>query len=96
MARWTGLGADEKLNFNDTDTVRRMVQGISRKEGRYTPLTEGQIMSGINLANQRAGIAGTASIQTGDITINTQATDAAGIARDLYPALVAQANSGMR
>lgn len=96
MARWTGLGADEKLNFNDTDTVRRMVQGISRKEGRYTPLTEGQIMSGINLANQRAGIAGTTSIQTGDITINTQATDAAGIARDLYPALVTQANSGMR
>lgn len=96
MARWTGLGADEKLNFNDADTVRRMVQGISRKEGRYTPLTEGQIMSGINLANQRAGIAGTTSIQTGDITINTQATDAAGIARDLYPALVANANSGMR
>lgn len=96
MARWTGLGADEKLNFNDTDTVRRMVQGISRKEGRYTPLTEGQIMSGINLANQRAGIAGATSIQTGDITINTQATDAAGIARDLYPALVANANSGMR
>lgn len=96
MARWTGLSADEKLNFNDTETVRRMVEGISRKEGRYTPLTEGQIMSGINLANQRAGIAGTTSIQTGDITINTQATDAAGIARDLYPALVANANSGMR
>lgn len=96
MARWTGLSANEKLNFNDTETVRRMVEGISRKEGRYTPLTEGQIMSGINLANQRAGIAGTTSIQTGDITINTQATDAAGIARDLYPALVANANSGMR
>lgn len=96
MARWTGLSADEKLNFNDTETVRRMVEGISRKEGRYTPLTEGQIMSGINLANQRAGISGTTSIQTGDITINTQATDAAGIARDLYPALVANANSGMR
>lgn len=96
MARWTGLSADEKLNFNDTETVRRMVEGISRKEGRYTPLTEGQIMSGINLANQRAGIAGATSIQTGDITINTQATDAAGIARDLYPALVANANSGMR
>lgn len=96
MARWTGLGADEKLNFNDTDTVRRMVQGISRKEGRYTPLTEGQIMSGINLANQRAGIAGATSIQTGDITINTQATDASGIARDFRSAIVAQANSGMR
>lgn len=95
MARWTGLSADEKLDFNDTDTVRRMVQGISRKEGRFTPLSEGQIMSGIGIANQRAGLPAP-SITTGDITINTQATDAAGIARDLYPALVAQANSGMR
>lgn len=95
MARWTGLSADEKLDFNDTETVRRMVQGISRKEGRFTPLSEGQIMSGIGIANQRAGLP-EPSITTGDITINTQATDAAGIARDLYPALVAQANSGMR
>lgn len=95
MVRWTGLSADEKLDFNDTDTVRRMVQGISRKEGRFTPLSEGQIMSGIGIANQRAGLPAP-SITTGDITINTQATDAAGIARDLYPALVAQANSGMR
>lgn len=96
LTKWTGLAENQKLDFTDTDTVKRMVQGISRKEGRYTPLTEGQIMSGINLANQRAGIAGTTSIQTGDIIINTPATDAAGIARDLYPALVTQANSGMR
>ena len=96
LTKWTGLAENQKLDFADTDTVKRMVQGISRKEGRYTPLTEGQIMSGINLANQRAGIAGTTSIQTGDIIINTPATDAAGIARDLYPALVANANSGMR
>jgi hypothetical protein len=95
MARWTGLSADEKLDFNDTDTVRRMVQGISRKEGRFTPLSEGQIMSGIGIANQRAGLSAP-TITTGDITINTQATDASGIARDFRAELVAQANSGMR
>ena len=95
MARWTGLSAGEKLDMNDPDTVRKLIQGISRKEGRYTPLSEGQIMTGISIANQRAGMSAP-SITTGDITINTRATDAAGIARDLYPALVAQANSGMR
>ena len=36
------------------------------------------------------------NISVGNVTINTQATDARGIAKDFTGALVAQTNSGMR
>ena len=41
------------------------------------------------------GGGGTTSLSVGQITINTQATDAAGIARDINGALVSQANRGL-
>lgn len=50
------------------------------------------------LSRERAYTGGgsTTTIQTGPVTVNTQATDAKGIARDLSGALANQANTGLR
>lgn len=95
MEKWTGLGSNQALDFNDPETLKKMIYGISRKEGRYTPLSEGQIMSGIRTAGVNGG-SSSPSITIGKIDIQTAATDARGIAKDIRQELIAQANTGMR
>lgn len=96
MTKWTGLGASQALDFNDPEILKKMISGISKKEGRYTPLTENQILSGINLAGVSGGSAAGSSITIGKIDIQTAATDAAGVARSLRDSLVREMNYGTR
>lgn len=95
LVKSTGFGANSALDFSNPAVAESIIRGISRNEngGNYLP-------SGHFLVGARAGMKGGAQSNTtvsiGNVTIQTQATDAKSIARDFKSEIVAQANSGIR
>ncbi|HEV2540192.1 MAG TPA: hypothetical protein VGU03_10845 [Frateuria sp.] len=107
LARATGKGANEHLDLSNLDTLIPLVRGIARHEGNGTLSTD-DILGGIRLGARQqapgrtalASRTSTSETHIGSITVNTRATDAQGIARDLRGALqnnslVALADTGV-
>lgn len=71
-------------------TDRQLWGGI----GQAHPMTQGGAMSGINMAQGVGG--GSSSVSIGQITVQTQATDARGVASGLKSEIVRQFDAGLR
>lgn len=108
LVKAMGVGANEHLNLSDEKTMLALVKGIVSHEQGRGQVPEEQINAGARLANTtaRAGATTTTSttssdVKIGQVTIQTQATDAQGIARDAqeyfrqYPMIAPQANTGL-
>lgn len=94
LSKSTGLDPNQQLNFNDPATAAAMIRGISQHEAGRSYLNDQQILSGINMAQGSGG--GSSSVSIGQITVQTQATDARGIASGLKSEIVRQFDAGMR
>lgn len=94
LARDMGIGANDKLNLNDPNTLTGLVRGISSHEAGRNFLSDQQIMSGLQMAG--VGGRGGNTVSIGEVKVYTQATDANGIARDINGALIRQADTGLR
>lgn len=110
LTRSTGRKANEHLNLNDPSVLVPLMQAIIRHEGNGS-FSQAKIMRGITVgagttAALRGNVRGststsTAEVHIGKIDVNTQATDARGIARDLGHAIqnqgmVALADTGIQ
>ena len=94
LSKTTGLDPNQQLNFGDPATAAAMIRGISQHEAGKSYLNDQQILSGINMAQGGGG--GSSSVSIGQITINTQATDARGVASGLRGEIVRQHDAGLR
>lgn len=94
LSQSTGLDPNQQLNFNDPATAAAMIRGISKHEAGKSYLSDQQILSGISMAQGGGG--GSQSISIGQVTVNTAATDARGIAAGLKSELVRQFDGGMQ
>lgn len=94
LSKTTGLDPNQQLNFGDPATAAAMIRGISQHEAGKSYLNDQQILSGINMAQGGGG--GSSSVSIGQITINTQATDARGVASGLRGEIVRQFDAGLR
>ena len=84
------ISAMAKQESGWTLTDRQLWGGV----GQAHPMTQTGAMSGINMAQGGGG--GSSSVSIGQITINTQATDARGIASGLKGEIVRQHDAGLR
>lgn len=94
LSKSTGLDPNQQLNFGDPATAAAMIRGISQHEAGKSYLNDQQILSGINMAQGGGG--GSSSISIRQITIQTPATDARGIASGLKGEIVRQFDAGIR
>lgn len=94
LSKTTGLDPNRQLNFGDPATAAAMIRGISQHEAGRSYLNDQQILSGINMAQGGGG--GSQSVSIGHVTVNTQATDARGIAAAMKGELVRQFDAGLR
>ena len=94
LSKTTGLDPNQQLNFGDPATAAAMIRGISQHEAGKSYLNDQQILSGINMAQGGGG--GSSSVSIGQITIQTPATDARGIASGLKGEIVRQFDAGIR
>lgn len=109
LVKATGKGANEVLNLSDANTLVPLVRGIVNHEGNGKYVTGADIARGVQIgAGVRASAmtyggrtsTSTAETHIGTIQVNTQATDAKGIALDIRRALsanqlVAAADTGL-
>ena len=96
LSKRLGVGADQKLDLNNPDTLTGLVKGISRHEAGNEFLSDKDVMSGLNLAGVRGSQQQGTSMSIGEVKVYTQATEANGIARDLRGALIRQADTGIQ
>ncbi len=75
-------------------TMSDLLMGLGSREAWGDPHGEKQVLSGINMAQGGGG--GNSSVSIGQITVNTQATDARGIASGLKGEIVRQHDAGLR
>lgn len=94
LSKTTGLDPNQQLNFGDPATAAAMIRGISQHEAGRSYLNDRQILSGISMAQGGGG--GSSSVSIGQITVQTQATDARGIASGLKGEIVRQFDAGLR
>ena len=94
LSKTTGLDPNQQLNFGDPATAAAMIRGISQHEAGRSYLNDQQILSGINIAQGGGG--GSSSVSIGQVTVNTAATDARGIASGLKGEIVRQFDAGLR
>lgn len=94
LSKTTGLDPNQQLNFGDPATAAAMIRGISQHEAGRSYLNDQQILSGISMAQGGGG--GSSSVSIGQITVQTQATDARGIASGLKGEIVRQFDAGLR
>lgn len=98
LAKALGIGADDKLDLSNPQQLAALVKGITNHENGAGRLSDAQILAGIQLgagaspsAARAMGGGGETRIQSethiGKIEVNTLATDAKGIARDIGGAL---------
>jgi hypothetical protein len=81
VVKQTGIGANQHLTDSQYASVQ---QAMARHESGY----RGMVGAGVNAQAQQSG-GGTSTVQTNiqSINVQTQATDANGIARDMHKAL---------
>lgn len=84
------ISAMAKQESGWTLTDRQLWGGV----GQAHPMTQAGAMSGINMAQGVGG--GSSSVSIGQITVQTQATDARGIASGLKSEIVRQFDAGLR
>ena len=109
MTKRMGVGADQHLDLSNIAVLREVISGISTVENGAGRLGIGQINSGLAMFQAGRGRGGsgggggtsTTDVKIGNFTIQTQATDAKGIAIDFGSAvneiaISGQANSGQR
>ena len=94
LSKTTGLDPNQQLNFGDPATAAAMIRGISQHESGKSYLNDQQILSGINMAQGGGG--GSSSVSIEQVVVNTQATDARGIASGLKSEIVRQFDAGLR
>jgi len=94
LSKTTGLDPNQQLNFGDPATAAAMIRGISQHEAGKSYLSDQQILSGISMAQGGGG--GSQSVSIGQITVNTAAKDARGIASGLKGEIVRQFDAGLR
>lgn len=102
VSKQTGLGADQKLSAADIPKLARAIyqheNGASYAVSPYYARLQSSPIRGGNVSNNT----NSSEVHIGQIAINTQATDANGIAKDMGGALkshgylVGQANTGMQ
>lgn len=84
------ISAMAKQESGWTLTDRQLWGGV----GQAHPMTQAGAMSGINMAQGGGG--GSSSVSIGQVVVNTQATDARGIASGLKGEIVRQFDAGLR
>ena len=110
VAKSLGVGIDQRLasggSFDD-EKLRMLMVGVSKIENGKGKLSLDQINAGIRLYRQRSAgrtassqTTSTTDVKVGQITVQTKATDAKGIARDIgasmkHYAFATQANVGL-
>lgn len=95
LTKRMGVAPNEQLDLNNPTTLSGLIKGISRHESGSDYLTDQQVMTGIQ-RNSGGQSGGSNSISIANVNLYTQATDAAGIARDFRGAMVRQADTGVR
>lgn len=101
VSRETGFSPNQVLDLNDTATLDKLTSAIIRHENGFNPYSSSLIQSSILAANHSlasassGGIGKSVSVKTGDISINTQATDAQGIANTVASELKNQIRLAM-
>uniref|UniRef100_A0AAU6W2V9 Tape measure protein n=4 Tax=unclassified bacterial viruses TaxID=12333 RepID=A0AAU6W2V9_9VIRU len=92
LSKKLGVGADQTLDLNNSDTLAGLVKGISRHESGNDFLREDDVLSGLKMAGVGGQRQQPQPISIGKVDVYTQATDAKGIARDFTGAMVRQAD----
>jgi len=108
LMKATGKGANEALNPEDMDTMVKLIRGIVNHENGMGHVDDRQILAGVQVGSVMSATSGgnTTSNNTRtetniqNLNVNTQATDARGIANDLpgqlrRNSLIAAANGGV-
>lgn len=98
-----GVGDNQRLNLNDQNVLRELISGISTVENGAGKISIAQINAGLALNSSRrhgGGNSSTTEVKIAEINVQTQATDANGIAKTIGPAVenyafASQANSGL-
>lgn len=96
LSKKLGVGADQKLDLNNADTLAGLVKGISKYEAGSDFLQDGDVLSGLKMAGVGGQQESAPSISIGKVDVYTQATDAKGVARDFTGAMVRQADQAQR
>lgn len=90
VAKALGVGAGAKLNLSDPAVMSQLIRAITSIEVGAGRINMPQIYAAIE-AGQRRGGGGregsTTQVQVDKVEVHTKATDAAGIARDIGPAM---------
>jgi hypothetical protein len=92
LIRATGVPFDEL--FDEQNHVHMGFRGARGKLGRGFG-TNVSVYGHDTFGGAQSAQAGDTHIHVGSVTVNTKATDAQGIAKDLVPAMVAQAGRGL-
>jgi hypothetical protein len=87
VSRQTGFGADQAISLGDPYTRSLLMQAMVQHENGMNPYSASQYATA---SGQR-----TTNVSIGDVTVNTQATDAHGLANDLSGNLAAQMRSAI-
>ena len=87
IVRQTGFGANQALNLGDPYTRSLLMQAMVQHENGMNPYSAGQFAAA---TGQK-----TTNVSIGNITINTQASDAHGLATDLNNNLASQMRSAI-
>lgn len=108
LVKDTGKGASEALNPEDMDTMVKLIRGIVNHENGMGHVDDQQILAGVQVGSVMSATSGgnTTSNNTRtetniqNLNVNTQATDARGIANELpghirRNGLIAAANGGV-
>lgn len=108
LMKATGKGANETLNPQDMDTMVKLIRGIVNHENGMGHVDDQQILAGVQVGSVMSATSGgnTTSNNTRtetniqNLNVNTQATDARGIANELpghirRNGLIAAANGGV-
>lgn len=96
LSKRLGVGSDQKLDLNNSDTLSGLIKGISQHESGKDFLNNQDVLSGLQMAGVSQNKTMPPNISVGKVDVYTQATDANGIARDLHSALIRQADTGLR
>ena len=103
-----GLDRDAQISMSNPAQAASLISAMAKQEsgwaltdrqlwggvGQAHPMTQAGAMSGINMAQGGGG--GSSSVSIGQITVQTQATDARGIASGLKGEIVRQFDAGLR
>lgn len=96
LSKKLGVGADQTLDLNNSDTLAGLVKGISKHESGTGFLRDDDVLSGLKMAGVGGQQQPSQAISIGEVKVYTQATDAKGMARDFKGEMVRQADQAQR